>query len=136
MPMTHKLKGNAFPLRRQYGSGTRKDNNFIFIRMSYSRYFSIREMSYFSIDRKAYSTTRAEKILGYLRTSMLWLWNRGCNIIYTTQTKGRISYLNHRSYSSTSTNDYYGYWDRLQSGIDCVRWKTVYPGSIYASTSL
>ena len=37
-----------------------------------------------------------------------------------------------RSYSSIN---YYYYWERLQYGIDSVRWKNRYPGNIYASTS-
>lgn len=93
---------------------------------------------------------RTEKILGYLwitRQLLGHLWitrqysryrsgNRGfADRTYTTQTKGRIRYLNNRSYSSTSNSHYYDYWDRLQSSIESVRCKTVYPGSIYASTS-
>lgn len=44
-------------------------------------------------------------------------------------------YFNQNLRRSYSYTNYYSYWDRLQSGIDCVRWKMRYPGNIYASTS-
>lgn len=46
--------------------------------------------------------------------------NRSCNMFHN------------REYSSIN---YYYYWERLQSSIDCVRWKKRYPGNIYASSS-
>lgn len=47
---------------------------------------------------------------------------------YTTRTKDIMN----RFYSSISY-DFYGSWERLRSSIDSVRWKDLYPGSIYAS---
>lgn len=65
------------------------------------------------------------------RGSCMMLYDRA----YATQINGIISNLTKTFYSSFTYSSFYGYWQRLQSNIDYVRWKILYPGSIYASTS-
>lgn len=39
------------------------------------------------------------------------------------------------NYSSSSNLNLYYYWERLQAGIESVRWKNRFPGNLYASIS-
>ena len=51
---------------------------------------------------------------------------------YTTSAWRTNNIIPKRFHSSLSYS-FYGYWARLRSSIDSVRWKEIYPGSLYAS---
>lgn len=66
-------------------------------------------------------------LLNRENSSGILLYSRSYTTTTTTTTTG---------FDSSLTSDYlYGYWERLQRCIYDVRWKSIYPGSIYASTS-
>lgn len=53
----------------------------------------------------------------------------------TTDKERRVLYYSQQRCYTSSAETYNGYWNSLQSNISSVGSKTVYPGSIYASTS-
>lgn len=67
------------------------------------------------------------------------LLNRASGIRLLNRVSGMIlyerAYATQRFYSSFTSSSLYGYWQCLKSHIDYVRWKLLYPGSIYASIS-